>query len=779
MEDQNFYRETESRESNFDLKKVFYRAIKYWYIVLICFVASIALGIYQYKNTLPLYKVSSLLIINDDNMVKGPSVGSGDDAIPGVNLGNFSNVQNQIVLLTSSDHIKKVIKQLSFTVSYYKKDLLLNEEIYKKSPFIVQPDTVVSPLKTGFFYITFINDKEFLLSLRDNPNSESKHSLFDKITLDDYCFSILPNKKNISKTDYINKEYSFKINPINDLIKEYQEKIFIFPYAKGSSIYEISIHENNTNKGIDFINKLSNSAVQYNLDKKNQIANNTINFIDQQLIGVSDSLSAAENVLENFRSRNEVMDVSMQGQMIIQQSQTLENQKAQILVKLDYYKYLVDYIENNRNLQELMAPSSMGVNDPILTQLITELSSKNAEKSSLQFNSRFENPSITRINRHIETIKNSILENTKSIIATTNLTLDDLNKRLMSLSSQIRKLPKTEQLLLGIERKFKFNDEMYTYLLERRSEAQLAKASNLPDNEIIETAAKRIKVSPDKNKVIIIIIFAGLLFPFAVILSIIFFNNKVQDKDEIEKLTKAPIIGVIPVNQKKIDEIAFIESPKSILAESIRSIRTNINFYPINGKCRTILVTSSIPGEGKTFCAINLAASYAQLGKKTVLIGFDLRKPKISEYLHMETDVSGLSRFLVQIENNNLNNHLIEPTIVANLEVIPSGETPPNPVELIASKHTEILFEELKKLYDVIIIDTPPIGLVTDAQLLAKYADINILVTRQNFTPRTILSNLFADGNLKNFKKLSVLFNNVKSDNGGYSQYGGDYYVNK
>ncbi len=777
MENQNYYFEGENQEKSFNFSKVFFRAIRFWYIVVICMVLSIGIGFYIYKTRLPQYKIASLLLVSDPQNDQEASVGS-ENAMPGVNLGKYSNIQNQIILLTSKNHIEKVIKQLDFTISYYEKELFLFQEIYKKAPFIVTPDSAQEHLSYDHYFIRFSDDKSF--TLRNEKHDEEEHSFkfFEKINLYGQTFTIRPVQNIITETNYIGKEYSFKINSLNNLINQYQRKVLISPYQRGSSIYEISISENNIYKGIDFLNKLSKSAVQYNLDKKNQIANNTISFIENQIIGVSDSLSSAEKVLENFRSRNELMDVSMQGQMIINQSQELENRKSGLLLKLDYYNYLVSYIENNKNVQELMAPSSMGVDNPILTQLIGELSSKNAEKSSLQFNSRIENPNITRINRHIGNLKTSILENTKSLISTTNLSLEDLNKRLMGLSSQIRKLPKTEQLLLGIERKFKMNDDMYTYLLERRSEAQLAKAANLADNEIIEKATAQGKVVPDKKRVIIIIILLGLLFPSVIIFLIIFLNNKVQDKEDLVSLTKHPIIGEIPSKGKLNEQVAFIQNPKSSFAEAIRTIRTNLNFYPSENNCKTILVTSSIPGEGKTFISINLAASYAQLGKKTIILGFDLRKPKLTDYLNINSNSSGLSRFLVS-NSEKISHHLIEPTHIPNLEVISTGEIPPNPAELIAGVHTQVLFEELKKIYEVIIIDTPPISLVTDAQLLAKYSDINVITTRHNITTKPILRNLINDGKLKNLKNLCIIINGLPKDRRGYSYgYNGDYYSN-
>ncbi len=766
-------------EKNFDFKNAFYRALQYWYIIPICLVLATGGAIYLYKTTLPLYEIGARLLISD-SQGQQPTIGSEEGALPGINLGTINNIENQLVILTSSSQIQKTLQQLDFTVSYYKKEMFLTQDIYRSNPFKIIPDTIGDQLLNNFFHLEFISDQEFFLRIEGQDEFVEKHKLFEKIELPQASFSVLPVQNNFANAIRQHNNYSFKIHDDQWLIAHYQRKVLINPVQRGSSIYEISIQENNILKGIDFLNQLAKNSVNYTLEKKNQIANNTINFIEKQLVGVSDSLSVAKNVLENFRSRNEMMDISMQGQMIIEQSQELETQKSNFTIQLDYYNYLTDFLQGNQNVLNLLPPSSQGVNNAVLTQMISELSTLNAEKSSLQFNSKIENPSITRISRQIETLKNSILQQAKSNISTTTSAIADMDTRLMQLSRQIRRLPKTEQLLFDIERKFQSTDNMYTYLMERRSEAQLAKASNMPDNEIIEAAAPRGKVAPDKKRFIIIVVLLGLFLPAVIIFLVIVFNNKVQDKEDLKALTNLPFIGIIPARKKKQNGIAMIHNPRSVLAESIRSIRTAIDFYPSTATNRTILITSSLPGEGKSFCAVNLATSYAQLGKKTILIGFDLRKPTIEKYMNLKSNSHGLSRFLVK-DHDLSNNHIIDATDIPLLEVIPTGEIPPNPVELIAGPHTQTLFHELKQLYDVIIIDTPPIGLVTDAQLLGKYADINILVTRHNVTPKPLLENLLNDQKIKSMRNLCVLLNDLPVNKKGYNYnygYGSDYYSN-
>jgi len=773
----------ESSNKTFDFKKAFFRALQYWYYIPIFLLISIAVAIYNYRTTIPKYQISAQLMITGSDNGRA-SIGSEEGAFNGVTLGVRNNVENQLIILKSTKQIEKTLKQLDFSVSYFQKGLFLTNEIYNQTPFIVIPDTTEIPLPYKTFCIEFISQDEFYLTIDGNKDYKKRGKFFEKITEPRFSFTIQPVEKKINTQRYVNNTYCFKFNTLENLIFLYQQKLLIQQIGR-SSIYEISITENNTQKGIDFLNKLAINSVNYTLEKKNQIANNTINFIDNQLVGVTDSLSKAKKVLQNFRSRNEMMDVGIQGQMINQQSQQLDNERRQITQQLDYYNYLLDYVQNNRDSEEDITPPTQNVTDPILSQLIGQLSDLNAQKSSLLFNSSEANPNVTRINRSIKTVKTSIIENTKNQIASTERRLKDVDERLMNLSHQIRKLPRTEQMLSDIQRKFEMTDEMHTHLLERRANAQLAQAANMPDNEIIEYAAAGVRVSPDKNRSIIIVILFGMFFPAIVIFLIIYLNNKVQDKDDLEDIN-TPIIGSTPQQKKKKkkkNRLDIINNPRSAIAEAYRSIRTSLEFYPVENNCKTVLVTSSIPGEGKSFCAANLAISYAQLGKKTILLEFDMRKPALHKTLGIDSSKKGLlSRFLINDKENNKNG-LIERTQVQNLDVVFAGDIPPNPVELIAGEKTNLLFTQLKQLYDIVIIDTPPIGLVTDAIILSGYADINLLIVRHNITPLKTVSEILEDDNIKKMRNLNILINALPNKRFGYSyKYGygakNDYYTN-
>ncbi|PWD98024.1 GumC family protein [Marinilabilia rubra] len=765
----NYY-EDNANEKNLNISKVLWQMTNYWYYFPIFFFITLAGAVLYQKTTTPEFRISTKLLISDSNEPQTPILGEDQNAIPVFNLGSQSNIENQLIIITSRRQLKKVLKQLDFSISYFQDNLFRTNEIYQNSPFTVLPDTSKVPLENYDFEIQFISKNKFALTLlhEDIDYSES-HSFFEKIETPHFSFTIIPNEENISASnEYIDQDYLFEIRTLEKLAQTYQSNLVLQRINPESSIIEISITENNIRKGKKFLNKLAQNAVNYNLDKKNQIATNTINFIEKELVGVMDSLAAAESVLEDFRSRNEVMDVSFQGQMIITQSNELENEKATLEAKLDYLNYLVENIESNFDLNEIVAPSSMGVENPVLNQLIGEFASLNAEKSSLQFNTSSENPNIIRINRQIRALKTSILETTKSLIETTKISLADINNRLYQLSNQIRKLPKTEQTLLNIERRFRMNDEMYTYLLERRAEAQLAKSANLPDHEIVEEAILDGQVAPDTTRSALMVVVFGIMLPVVITFLKVYNNNKIQDENDIQEICTNPIIGSIPLSSFKKSSQIINTNSHSQLAEAFRSIRTSINFYAIDKTQKTILITSSVPGEGKTLVAANLASTFAHLGKNTLLVGFDLRMPAINSEMFPFLKPVGLMQYLIgerELENLVQTNH------AKTMNVLPAGGVPPNPAELIANKKTEDLFSELKKQFEIIIIDSPPVGLVSDAYLLAEHSDLMLLITRSNVTPKPVFQKCLSDEKMKKMQPLGIVLNGIPSEKKGYSYY--------
>jgi capsular exopolysaccharide synthesis family protein len=417
-------------------------------------------------------------------------------------------------------------------------------------------------------------------------------------------------------------------------------------------------------------------------------------------------------------------------------------------------------------------PASLGIPDPLLNSLMSELIAAQAQRSNLINSNQEKNPLVHKLGIQIDNIKKTISENISAAGRTTSISIDEMNKRIKKTENEISRLPATQRQLGNIERKYRLNDAIYNYLLEKRAEAKITKASNLPDDIIIEPA-KMVglgPISPKKGINYLIAFILGMAVPFGYLMIRSALNNKVETQDDIEQLTDVPVLGKILHNKYKTSNV-MLEFPKSNIAESYRALRTNLDFYVRGGQKKVILVTSSMEGEGKSFIALNIAMSYAQLGRRTILLDFDMRKRKIF-FDEKEEPKEGLSSYL--INNANLGDIIIK-SPHEKLDYILSGVIPPNPTELMALNRTEKLITQLKNDYDYIVMDTTPLAQVTDAYLLINHAEVKVMVARYNYTIKKVFSLVMRDLKQKNIDNVCIVLNDNRYNR---DQYGYGYGYN-
>jgi capsular exopolysaccharide synthesis family protein len=520
----------------------------------------------------------------------------------------------------------------------------------------------------------------------------------------------------------------------------------------------------------DYLNKLMNEYIRYGVDNKNQTADSTIKFIDAQLMVISDSLSAAEEKLENFRLKNSFIDLSKEGMLIQNRLEKFQNEKTEFELQLQYYNYLSEYLDIKNGGGTIISPSVMGISDQVLIKLVNELSAYQKEMEKIGFNLGSDQPAVALLYKQIEESREALRENVRNGIVGLKRLIDESGRKISGIEIEINKLPSTERKLINIQRKFDLNNTVYTYLLEKRSESGIARASNVSDNRIIDRASyySSALIKPKARINLMIAIILGLILPMAGIVLIDFFNDKVIDKKDIMRKTKVPVIGYISHSEGK-NEIAVVEKPRSSIAESFRSIRTVIKYFVKEDEVVVIAVTSTISTEGKTFISINLAAITAMLGKKVLLIGLDLRKPRINKVFEFENS-PGMSSYL----SGNCNyEEIIRKTQIDNLFYAPSGLIPPNPAELIETEQMKKFMERAKKEFDYIIFDTPPVAIVTDTLLLAPYVDVNLFIVRQRYTSRNTLDMIEHLNNQGELKNMAILINDINLS--GYYGYGMRY----
>jgi tyrosine-protein kinase Etk/Wzc len=752
------------QEAEIDFKKIFYRIISNWYYFAIAIVVALNSAFFYNKYTIPVYRVSATLLINEG---KNGGLTENSQFLEGLGLGTGTqNLDNQIAVLSSKTLIGRALDELPFYTEFYYHRLHSKVLLYPNSPIKVIPEMTDSLPRDIEFTFKYLGNNMFSLNAESNDlfelNTTSSFGDIIKTPLGKFHIELIDS---IWPSKNPEGEVQFIFNSRKKLIESYRNRIRVEKISKTGTIVKLNLEGTNKMKDIEFLNKLTEIFLNNSLDKKNEEAVRTIQFIDDQLIGISDSLVITENRLQQFRSKNRVMNLSAQGQVIIDQAMSLENQKARLGIEANYYSYLADYLAKDNVGQAPIAPATMGITDPGLTKLVADLADLQGQFYSKSLGEK--NPLQSQLAQRMRNTKEALRETLNGVIRSNNMAMSEITEQIRTVNAQAAALPVTERQLLGIERKYKLNDELYTFLLEKRAGAQIQKASNMPDNEVLDPSeADASPVKPKKLLIYVLALMAGVGIPLLWIWIADTFNNKVREDEDIKKITEIPIIGHIPHSLMKKNTVVLDESG-SHTAEAFRSLRSRLQFFTKEAKSPVILITSSMPEEGKTFTAINLASVYSLIGKKTVLVGFDLRRPKIYTDFGIGND-QGVSTWLTGKDGLEV---VLKETPYENLSVIPAGPVTPNPHELIASAKTIELLKLLKERYECIIIDSSPIGTVSDASHLVSLADTCILIVRQNKTIKGMLESTLIDLKSSDIRSLSLVINDLGPE---YKLYGYD-----
>jgi len=785
-----------NQEEKIDLKIFIDRYFIFWKQITFSVLMFLLIGFLFNRYSTKIYKSTTTLLIKEES---NASLGS-DDVFEGLDLfGGQKNIKNEIGILESFSLTKRTLENLNFRTSYFHSGNLKSDDIYKKTPINVTIDERLPQTINEKFYLKLVSEDEFILSTNFNDiklfdlstetyisnkefdiDYEKSHKFGDKITTDFFSFTISKNDLSLFKEEGWTN-YFFIVSSYNELTKSYLKNLEVLEIEKDASILKISLEGSNPFKINDFLNKFTELYLAAGLDEKNQITSNTIQFINEQLTSISDSLSDVESSLESFKENNPKIELSQKEYGAFYQVEKLEQEKAILELNNKYYISLEEYLIKNNNIENIVAPSTMGIEDPLLNSLIAELTKLYSQLDLVSVNSKQEHPLVISIQKQILSTKEKLIENIENIISSSELTLRDINSRIVEIESLIGELPQNERILLNIQRKFNLNENIYNYLLEKRAEASITKASNISDHKIIDSPRleSKLPIKPNTTLIYVISVMLGIFLPTFGLSVFFLFNNKILDKKDIDQITSIPLLGKIMHNDSGYN-LVNANSPKSGIAESFRSIRTNIQYLASDKKEKVIGITSSVGGEGKTFVAMNLASIFSITGGKTVLVGADMRKPKIFNDFNLSND-KGLSSYL---SNQNTKDEVIQKTNFENLDIILSGPIPPNPSELLSLEKMKDFIEELKKTYQHIIIDTPPIGLVTDGLILMKHCDVNIYVVRQNFTTKDMLNNFNETVIQNDVVNMNLIINDISNDRTSYgygygygNTYGYGYYT--
>ena len=777
---------------NFDFKEFVYRALSYWKWFLLGLCITFYVVYHQnIRREFP-YTLGASITVQDD---KNPLFTSNTSLV--FNYGGISGkVQEVLLNLTSRKHHEKVVDSLELYLTYLQQGRFYKTDIYKQGPFKFEVDNNGYQILGHPLKITFLDKNSFQISydfgeLKQIAVQNFKTKEVEVINLTEAVFS-----KTYQFNDYIDlpflkgrllkrgaadiipqSEYFIQFNNFDSTVSSFIQS-YTVRNESNSPLLTVRLTNKNKTKIVDYINTSVFILDRDQLQRKNQYAINTIEFIDKQLARVKGELTKKADSLNSFRKTNKIFNIEEESTLLTKKIEEYNTQKESLNEQLLSLDLLKNYLISNDDYSNLQVPTVMGISDGNIGGYVSKIVLLSAEKSKLAYSVRDNAAVFDDLNRQITALKQVVLENITSAKSNLKSQIKVINSKIYNSESKFSVIPESQQKLEGIEREYLLSQSTYNLYLAKRGEADLIKASNVSDIVLIEPAKDtgQVKNAVNLNIRYVFAFFTVLIPIFLVAFIVTYFDNKVHAPADLEKLSNIPLLGVIGQNDTA-NNLAVFNKTQSAMAEAFRSVRSSLQYmykkHDLDGS-KTVLVTSSISGEGKTFIAINIASVFALSGKRTVLVGLDLRKPKIFEDFELKND-TGVVNYL--IGQNSLND-IVQHTKVENLDIITSGPIPPNPSELLISETMDKLVAELKETYDYIILDTPPVGLVADALELLEYADASLYVVRQDYTQKDMLALInekYRNGVVKN---ISFIYNfyNLKGKYGyGYGYGYGDY----
>ena len=691
----------ESTTEAFNVKEFILTAFSYKYLYIASLALCMAAALLINKFSPTIIEVTSIIgpVIDKQSSV----LGSNGLFRRAESFVDSRNLQNDLNSLTSFSLVSTTLSKLNLEIGYFtesKKFFGQVRQLYPMGPYSVYMDkSHIQPINARF-YIEILDDNSFRLRSSEKDVAMynyvdnqvvSEHNILETDTIckfnetiinKNYKFSVSLNKEQHNAKNREDFRHFFEFYHLDYLSQQYFEKLVALPVNIKSSLIKVSFQGQNQRLTIDFLNKYLQAYLDENLTKKNTFALSTVNFIESQISEISDSLVLSESKLKDYRSANQVMDLSYQGRQAIEQMTKIESERTGLQVQERYYNYILDYFNKNQDIAGIAPPSSANVVDPIMNQLIMELLALNTQKSSISISNTEKNLFIGQIENKIRLQKQVIIENVTNNLNTLNLTQNELNYRADKVSREIARLPRTELNMVSMQRKFNLSNELYTFLLQKRSEAAITMASNYPDYEVLEPAREisSVIVSPKTVFNWTIAFFMALMIPTIFVILKSYFNETITRTYDLERLTNRPALSIIYTNSYKTEAVVD-EMPGSSVAESFRNLRSSLFLRFKEEPLKVIMITSSQPQDGKSFISFNLAASIASVGYKTIILDCDLRRPTLHEKFRIDNS-TGLSTYMIHKATLD---DIIQKTDIPNLEFIPSGPILPGSAELIES----------------------------------------------------------------------------------------------
>ena len=772
----------EEKEEKTDFKAVLFKYTIHWPWFVACILLCMAGAWLYLRYTPPVYNISASVIIKDNDKNSKASSGMADLEDLGF-YSSINNFDNEVEILQSRTLIKKVVEELDLYISYAAKSSFHDIELYKSSPVKVWITPEEAQKLPAPAYINLTLQPSNKLNVKITIGEQEYSKQFDKLpallTTPSGTFSFTPADSTIAKSE---QKIMATVSSPRSVAGSYRGALSIEPTSKSTTIAQISVKSTHTQRGMDFINKLVEIYNRDANDDKNEVATKTAEFIDERINIINGELGTTEQELETFKRDAGLTDLKSDAQLALSENSEYEKKRAENSTQLRLVQFLASYANNPDHAYEVL-PVNVGLTDTGLTELINRYNEMLLERKRLLRSSQENNPVVVNLDASIRAMRSNVLTTINSVQRGLAITQADLERQAGKYAGRITNAPGQERQLVNISRQQEIKAGLYLMLLQKREENAITLASTANNARIVDEAlADAIPVSPKGKMIYLVALILGVALPVAVIYIIELFKYKIEGRADVEKITSLPIVGDVPFSENKSSEGAIVvhENQNDLMAETFRNVRTNV-LYMMKSNEKVILVTSTTTGEGKTFIASNLAVSLALLGKKIVIVGLDIRKPSLNKAFNLSHREQGISQFLANPEHTDLMSLVQVSRINANLSILPGEPIPPNPTELVARESLPQAIDILKKHFDYIILDTAPIGMVTDTLLISRVANASIYVCRADYTHKADYTLINELGEQKKLPNLCTIINGLdmkKKKYGYYYGYGkyGKYY---
>ncbi len=758
-------------DDSLNLRDELNKYLLHWKWFLLSVFVSFCIAFVYMRIASPIYEISSKLLIKEQK--GGGSALSAFQDLGMLDVGGYNNIDNEIAILQSRTVAKTVVEDLNLNISYYQKGRIKESEVYNVSnPLQLQANDrldLLHKLDTTF-HIVIENQNEFLLLDQDKEFSEKKQ--FQAT----FVVDSIPMRLSFSPSEPIEKlvgnEYRISIQSFDKAISGLVTSVGISTVDKGSSVLQLSMKHGVVAKANDILNTLVRNYQKLDIMDKSRVEQNTSLFVSERLQIIQEELAAVDKQAEAYKKDNKLTDVAEESKQFFETAGKSEQALFDANTQLKLVQFMESYLEKESRSDYGLIPS-LGFSDSGISVLTEQYNKIVLDRNRVLRTSTADNPLVRNYEAQLTNLRNSLDQSLQNLESSLGITLSELNKQDSKFNNKLVSIPRKEREYRDIIRQQGIKESLYLYLLQKQEETQISLAVTTSNSKVIDKAyGSPYPVAP-KGKIILLAgLLLGLLIPFAIIYVNDLLDTKFHSRHELEKIVTAPVLGDIPLHASG-EHIVVKEGDRSSTSEAFRLIRTNLDFIlsdTVSG-CKTIFVTSSTSGEGKSFVSVNLASALALSGKKVALVGMDLRAPKLNAYLNVNNK-TGVTNYIknkdLTLEDlkSNLDGH-------PSLDVFASGAIPPNPAELLLNSRITELFESLHANYDYIVADTAPVNLVTDTLMIAKHADMFVYVARANYLDKRLLEipqKLYVENRLP---KLAMLINGSDPQKAyGYGAYG-------